>query len=88
MYSYIVFILPYPGAQDHGRRYFVPHFLCEKQKEGSAAINPKMTSGMLAPDTGLLFDLFLCKREKEPRVFSLQFIQYIDAMNWRFFHER
>ncbi|WP_300835942.1 hypothetical protein, partial [uncultured Dubosiella sp.] len=28
------------------------------------------------------------KREKEPRVFSLQFIQYIDAMNWRFFHER
>ena len=26
--------------------------------------------------------------EKEPRVFSLQFIQYIDAMNWRFFHER
>ncbi len=28
------------------------------------------------------------KREKEPRVFSLQFIEYIDAMNWRFFHER
>ena len=30
----------------------------------------------------------LGKREKEPRVFSLQFIEYIDAINWRFFHER
>lgn len=34
------------------------------------------------------FFYIISKREKEPRVFSLQFIEYIDAMNWRFFHER
>ena len=36
----------------------------------------------------LLVTFIYGKREKEPRVFSLQFIEYIDAMNWRFFHER